>query len=144
MKKSLSILTLLFAFSSATFANQHHEIQMLDYGEGGSMVFEPAYLKANVGDTVTFKATHKGHWVQSKTLPEGVTEFLSEDGQDFTITLSEEGIYVYTCPPHRMVNMNGVIQAGNPVNLEQAKAMVFELDKRSMQNKGRLTKYFSE
>lgn len=142
MKKYLTLLGLLISVTS--YANQHYEIQMLDYGEDGSMVFEPAYLKANVGDTVTFKATHKGHWVQSKTLPEGVPEFLSEDGQDFTITLTKEGIYVYTCPPHRMVNMNGVIQAGKAVNLAEAKAMVAELDKRSMQNKGRLTKYFSE
>ena len=45
------------------------------------MVFEPGYVNAKVGDTVTFKAANKGHWVQSKALPDGVADFLSEDGQ---------------------------------------------------------------
>ena len=40
-----------------------HEVKMLDNGKGGGMVFEPGFLKAEVGDTVTFVPTNKGHWV---------------------------------------------------------------------------------
>ena len=109
MKKSLFLL-MLTASLSAYAAN--HEIKMLDNGKDGSMVFEPGYVNAKVGDTVTFKATNSGHWVQSKALPEGVADFLSEDGKDFTLKLDKEGVYVYTCPPHRMMNMSGVILLG--------------------------------
>ena len=56
----------------------NHEVKMLDSGKDGSMVFEPGYVNAKVGDTVTFKATNSGHWVQSKALPDGVADFLSE------------------------------------------------------------------
>ncbi|MDO4878197.1 MAG: pseudoazurin, partial [Neisseria sp.] len=87
MKKSLFLLML--AASLNAYA-AHHEIKMLDNGKDGSMVFEPGYLKAQPGDTVTFKATNGGHWVQSKALPEGVADFLSEDGKDFTLKLDKE------------------------------------------------------
>ena len=109
MKKSLFLL-MLTASLSAYAAN--HEVKMLDNGKDGSMVFEPGYVNAKVGDTVTFKATNSGHWVQSKALPDGVADFLSEDGKDFTLKLDKEGVYVYTCPPHRMMNMSGVILLG--------------------------------
>ncbi|MGN6876665.1 pseudoazurin, partial [Neisseria sp. P0021.S007] len=52
MKKSLFLL-MLTASLSAYAAN--HEIKMLDNGKDGSMVFEPGYVNAKVGDTVTFK-----------------------------------------------------------------------------------------
>ena len=135
MKKSLFLL-MLTASLGAYAAN--HEIKMLDNGKDGSMVFEPGYVNAKVGDTVTFKATNSGHWVQSKALPDSVADFLSEDGKDFTLKLDKEGVYVYTCPPHRMMNMSGVIQVGKPVNKAKAQAVVDELENRAMQSKGRL------
>ena len=71
MKKSLFLLMLTASFG-AYAAN--HEVKMLDNGKDGSMVFEPGYVNAKVGDTVTFKAANKGHWVQSKALPDGVAD----------------------------------------------------------------------
>ena len=130
MKKSLFLL-MLTASLGAYAAN--HEVKMLDSGKDGSMVFEPGYVNAKVGDTVTFKATNSGHWVQSKALPDGVADFLSEDGKDFTLKLNKEGVYVYTCPPHRMMNMSGVIQVGKPVNKAKAQAVVDEMENRAMQ-----------
>lgn len=141
MKKSLFAL-LLTASVSAFAAN--HEVRMLDTGKDGGMVFEPAVIKAAVGDTVTFKPTNKGHWVQSKAVPEGAEEFLSELDKEFTLKLTKEGVYVYTCPPHRLMNMSGIIQVGKPVNKAQAQAAVDEMEKRAMQNKGRLKKYLEQ
>lgn len=141
MKKSLFLL-MLTASLGAYAAN--HEVKMLDNGKDGSMVFEPGYVNAKVGDTVTFKAANKGHWVQSKALPDGVADFLSEDGKDFTLKLDKEGVYVYTCPPHRMMNMSGVIQVGKPVNKAKAQAVVDEMENRAMQSKGRLKKYMAQ
>ena len=56
----------------------------------------------------------------------------------------KEGVYVYTCPPHRMMNMSGVIQVGKPVNKVKAQAVVDELENRAMQSKGRLKKYMQQ
>jgi plastocyanin len=38
-----------------------HEIRMLNKGEAGIMVFEPAFLAVAPGDTVHFRAVDKGH-----------------------------------------------------------------------------------
>lgn len=141
MKKSLMIA--LLALSGSAWA-ANHEVKMLDNGQDGSMVFEPGFLKAEIGDTVTFKPTHKGHWVQSRALPEGVEKFLSKEDEEFTLTLSKEGVYVYVCPPHRMMNMAGIIQVGNAVNKADAQTEVDKLEKRASENKGRLAEYMEQ
>ena len=135
MKKLL--LLALATFSASTFA-ANYEVKMLDNGKDGGMVFEPGFLKAEVGDTVTFKPTNKGHWVQSKAVPEGAEKFLSKEDEEFTVTLNKEGVYVYVCPPHRIMNMSGIIQVGNAVNKEAAQAEVEKIEKRTTENKGRL------
>ena len=134
--KNPSSSSMLTASLSAYAAN--HEVKMLDNGKDGSMVFEPGYVNAKVGDTVTFKAANKGHWVQSKALPDGVADFLSEDGKDFTPQTRQRRRVCHTCPPHRMMNMSGVIQVGKPVNKAKAQAVVDEMENRAMQSKGRL------
>lgn len=89
----------LAALLGLSFAAQaaHHDIKMLNSNSEGSMVFEPGYLKVQPGDTVTFRAENKSHFVHSKAIPEGAQKFQSEEDQELTITLDKEGVYVYTC-----------------------------------------------
>lgn len=141
MKKVL--LATLLAFSGAVLAVDH-EVKMLDNGKDGGMVFEPGFVKAEVGDTVTFVPTNKGHWVQSKAVPEGAEKFLSKEDEQFSLTLTHEGVYVYVCPPHRMMNMSGIIQVGKPTNLENATKEVEKIEKRTTENKGRLFEYLDQ
>lgn len=133
---------LLAAVGSSFAAN--HDVKMLNNGADGSMVFEPAFIQAKPGDTVTFKPTNKGHWVESKAVPKGAKAFLSQEDKEFTVKLDKEGVYVYTCPPHRTMNMSGIIQVGKAVNKAEAQTAVDEMEKRSMQNKGRLKKYMQQ
>ena len=44
-----------------------HVVKMLNMGEGGAMIFEPAVLKVSKGDTIHFKATDPSH--NAETLP---------------------------------------------------------------------------
>lgn len=141
MKKILTVG--LMMLSGAVFA-ANHEVKMLNHGADGGMVFEPAVVKAQVGDTITFKPTNKGHWVQSRVVPEGAEKFLSEEDKEFTLKLTHEGVYVYVCPPHRMMNMAGLIQVGAATNKDKAEKMALELDKRATDNKGRMAKYFEQ
>ena len=142
MKKIVLLTALLFSLN--TYA-EHYEIKMLNTSDEGSMVFEPGFLKAKVGDTVTFKPTNKGHFVQSRAVPEGAQKFSSEEDEELTVTLDKEGLYVYTCPVHRPMNMNGLIQVGdNPTNKEQAEKAVKDLEKRATSNQGRLANYFAQ
>ncbi|WP_150538574.1 pseudoazurin [Actinobacillus vicugnae] len=141
MKKLL--FSTLLIFSGGLFAAEY-EVKMLDNGKDGGMVFEPGFLKAEVGDTVTFVPTHKGHWVQSKVVPEGAEKFLSKEDEKFSLTLTHEGVYVYVCPPHRMMNMSGIIQVGQPTNLDNATKEVEKIEKRTTEHKGRLFEYLDQ
>lgn len=143
MMKQMILVGLTTLLSSTALA-ANHEVKMLNHGADGGMVFEPAFVKANVGDTVTFVPTNKGHWVQSKAVPEGAEKFLSKEDEQFVLKLTHEGVYVYVCPPHRMMNMSGIIQVGEATNKAKAEKVALEIDKRAMDNKGRLKKYFEQ
>jgi pseudoazurin len=99
-----------------------YEVKMLNKGEAGSMVFEPAFLNVAVGDTVVFLPTDKGHNVESMKgmLPDGVEPFKSKMNVEYTLTIEQEGLYGIKCTPHYAMGMIGLIQAGAPVNLEAA------------------------
>ena len=143
MKKPLLILALLAAAAAANAAE--HEVKMLDIGsDKAPMVFEPAVLKIAPGDTVTFIPTNKGHNVESKIVPEGAETFKSELDEKYSVKLEKEGVYVYVCPPHSMMNMAGVIQVGEATNMEAVQKALPKLERRAMSNKGRLTKYVEE
>ena len=143
MKKIILPLALLAAAAYAHAAE--HEVKMLDIGSDKEpMVFEPAVLKIAPGDTVTFVPTNKGHNVESKLVPEGAESFKSELDEKYSVKLDKEGVYIYVCPPHSMMNMVGVIQVGEATNMDAVNSRLPKLEKRAMSNKGRLTKYVEE
>lgn len=137
MKKLVLVLLALFALEA-----KNYEVKMLDIDEKGeTMVFDPAYLHIEVGDSVTFVPTHKSHYVQSKVIPEGAKHFSSELDEEATFSFDKEGIYIYVCPPHQMMSMVGIIQVGNATNLQKVKEAIPKLERRAMTNKGRLSEY---
>ncbi|MCF7521709.1 plastocyanin/azurin family copper-binding protein [Neisseria sp. ZJ106] len=138
------LLAALMMGASLAASAANHEIKMLNAGKDGTMVFEPGVLKAAPGDTVTFKAASAGHFVQSKAVPNGAKDFTSEEDENFTVKLDKEGVYVYICPPHRTMNMAGIIQVGKAVNRAEAEAAVAELEKRATVNQGRLKTYLQQ
>lgn len=111
----------------AAFA-ENFDVMMLNKGTDGAMVFEPAFVQAAVGDTVTFISTDKGHNAEGidGMLPEGVEEFKSKMGEDYVLTLTAEGLYGVKCTPHYQMGMVALIQAGAPVNQEALAAVVLK------------------
>jgi pseudoazurin len=114
-----AVLTLAGAASAAEI-----EVKMLNKGAGGVMVFEPAFVKAEPGDTIKFLASDKGHNVESvpTMLPEGAQAFVGKMNEEITITVDKSGVYGYRCKPHYGMGMVGMIVVGEPTNTEQAKA----------------------
>lgn len=112
---------LAVTFSVAPSFAAEHKVLMLNYGTDGSMVFEPSYVKAEPGDTITFVPQNSSHYVQSYAVPEGVTPWKGKLDEAFTVTVEKEGVYLYYCPPYLMMAMIGVIQVGKPVNLESVR-----------------------
>jgi pseudoazurin len=102
-----------------------HEVHMLNKGEAGAMVFEPAYVKAAPGDVVHFVPTNKGHNVEQidGMLPEGVEGFKSKINEPFDLSVEKEGLYGVKCTPHYAMGMVALIQVGEPVNGDDAAAV---------------------
>ena len=100
-----------------------HTVKMLNSGEGGQMIFEPAVLKVSVGDTIHFKASDMSHNSASidGMLPDGAESWSGQMNMDISVTLDTEGVYVYQCDPHVMMAMIGVIQVGEAVNMSEIK-----------------------
>ena len=126
-----------------TFAAEH-EVKMLNSGTEGYMVFEPAVLKVEVGDTVTFKATDMAHNSASieGMIPEGANSWNGAMSRDVTVTVNKEGVYVYQCTPHSMMAMVGVIQVGGLLsNMASILAKAGNLKASFVMNKERLDNY---
>ena len=120
MFSKLTITALAMMLLGGTAIAENFDVQMLNKGAEGAMVFEPAFVRAAVGDTVTFVSPDKGHNAESieGMLPEGVEPFKSEMSKDFTLTLTAEGVYGIKCTPHYAMGMVALIQVGAPVNLD--------------------------
>lgn len=139
MKSLIAAFAISLIATSAIAAD--HKVKMLNYGQEGGMVFEPAYVKAEIGDTVTFIPENTSHYVQSFAVPEGVKPWKGKLDEEFTVTVDQEGVYLYYCPPHLMMAMIGVIQVGKPVNLEAVKEKSAKLRSKLVMKGERLDTY---
>ena len=115
-----------FSLSSVAVFAAEFEVQMLNKGDAGAMVFEPAFLQIAPGDTVKFVPTDKGHNAETikDMLPEGAEPFKGKINEEFSVTFDVAGAYAYKCAPHYAMGMVGMIVVGEaPANLEALKAM---------------------
>jgi pseudoazurin len=144
MKKLLLLSFLIINFNAFT---ADYYVKMLNQGSSGVMVFEPAVLKINKGDTVNFISTDAAHNSASLPgmIPSGATSWSSELSQDISVTFDIEGLYAYQCTPHAVMAMVGVIQVGeNPSNLNQVMSQAENMKSMFLMNKDRLTDYISQ
>lgn len=143
-KKSImaTLLLLPMLLLNTVFAAENHVIKMLNTAPEGEQadhshhdsslphnnVFSPDILEIKPGDSVTFVPTDTGHNSAAKRgmVPEGVERWNSPLDKEFTVTLTEPGVYGYICVPHYEVGMVGLIVVReNPTdaipNLKKAK-----------------------
>ena len=121
--KMLMVAALLAGAASPAFA-ANHEVQMLNKGADGAMVFEPAQVQVAPGDTVTFIPTDKSHNAETikEILPEGAEPFKGKINDEIVVTFTEPGAYGVKCLPHLGMGMVALVVVGDaPPNLDQAK-----------------------
>ena len=124
--KILTYITLLFLPNFVLAADT--TIEMLNKQGKESMVYSQKIVNVNVGDTVFWKATTKGHNVQFMKggIPEGVEKFKSKMNKDTEYTFTVPGIYAYWCTPHKSIGRSGVVVVGgDKSNLEAIKSLKF-------------------
>lgn len=117
-------LTVVSGLSARAQSGTNHKVQMLNKGKKGPMVYEPDFVRAVPGDTVTFVPTDKSHNAVSikEMLPEGAQAFAGKLNEEITITIEKEGVYGVKCTPHYGMGMVMLISVGAPVNLGGARA----------------------
>lgn len=104
-----------------------HSVLMLNAACGDPdtpNVFEPAILKINAGDSVTFVPTDAGHNSASKRgmIPEGAEPWNGAIDENLTVTFTVPGIYGHICVPHYEWGMVGLIVVGDDLsNLKSVK-----------------------
>lgn len=134
------VLGVIVLSAAVPAMSAEHVVQMLNQGASGAMVFEPAFLKVDVGDTVVFQPTQAGgHNSQSAFVPDGAESWQSGPDQEFKVEMTVEGVYLYVCQPHLVMGMSGVIQVGEAVNLDAAKEAAAATAGGFMMNKDRLS-----
>ncbi|MBB4041759.1 pseudoazurin [Microvirga flocculans] len=124
MRKVIVLGVLAVAFGAVGAASAAEvEVRMLNKGAEGVMVFEPAFVKLNPGDTVKFVAADKGHNVESVEgmIPEGGKPFIGKMNEELAVTFDQPGVYGYKCKPHYGMGMVGMVVV-EPTNVDQAKA----------------------
>ena len=125
--KSLTILITLFFFTSSSFAADE-TIEMLNKLGKESMVYSKKIVRIDVGDTIFWKATNKGHNVEfiKGGVPEGVEKFKSKFNKDVEYNFTIPGIYAYWCTPHKSMGMIGFVIVGDDKsNLDAVKSIRF-------------------
>ena len=111
-------LILLVTFWTSLALAEDATVKMFNKFEGEIMVFSKKLVKINVGDTVFWKATDKGHNVEfiKGAVPEGVEKFKSPFNKDVEYKFTIPGIYAYWCTPHKSMGMIGFVVVGNDIS----------------------------
>jgi len=115
LPRSTTALLLATLLTTAAAQAEVHEVQMLNRGADGAMVYEPDHLHIAPGDSVRFVPTQAGHNAASlpALLPAGATAFKSKLNQPFEQVFDAPGLYGIQCIPHLAMGMVMLIQVGD-------------------------------
>ena len=128
MKSLKLFFSIIFTIVVTNVSAADVTLEMLNKLGKESMVFSEKVVKINVGDTVFWKATDKGHNVEfiKGGTPEGVEKFKSKYNVDTEYKFTIPGIYAYWCTPHKGMGMIGFVVVGDDKsNLDAIKAIRF-------------------
>ena len=128
MKSLKLFLSIIFTIVVTNVSAADVTLEMLNKLGKETMVFSEKVVKINVGDTVFWKATDKGHYVEfiKGGTPEGVGKFKSKYNVDTEYKFTIPGIYAYWCTPHKGMGMIGFVVVGDDKsNLDAIKAIRF-------------------
>ncbi|CBW27606.1 putative exported pseudoazurin [Halobacteriovorax marinus SJ] len=143
MKLNLFKILIMCLLFSKTFAATY-EVKMLNKEGKELMIFNPSVLKINVGDTVKFLPSTRGHHPRSIFIPKDAKSWEMKGNKEIEVTFNKEGIYIYDCKNHYVMGMVGVIQVGKVMNLDHAIEFSNKYKKKVSMNKERLSEYLRE
>lgn len=124
---SVAALTVAGTLAPGGASAAEFEVHMMNKGEAGAMVFEPALTKVAVGDTVKFVPIDPGHNAETirGMIPDGAEPIKGAIGKEVSVTFTVPGLYGIKCLPHYAMGMVALVMVGDPpaANLDAAKAV---------------------
>ncbi len=117
MRKLLTTVSLVLAMATPALA-EDMTIDMLNKREDGAkMVYSEDIARIDVGDTITWLPTSKGHNVEFIAGPDGWdAPRKSKLGKEVAITFDTPGVYLYQCSPHKTMGMIAIVVVGDGDN----------------------------
>ena len=117
MRKLLSSVSIILALATPALA-EDMTIDMLNKREDGAkMVYSEDIARIEVGDTITWVPTSKGHNVEFIAGPDGWdAPKKSKLSKEVAITFDTPGVYLYQCTPHKTMGMIAIVVVGDGDN----------------------------
>ena len=117
MRKLLTTVSLVLAMATPALA-EDMTIDMLNKREDGAkMVYSEDIARIDVGDTITWLPTSKGHNVEFIAGPDGWdAPRKSKLSKEVAITFDTPGVYLYQCSPHKTMGMIAIVVVGDGDN----------------------------
>jgi len=114
MKNLLSTVAVMVALSTPAFAADTTVEMLNKRDDGAKMVYSEDITRIDVGDTITWVPTAKGHNVEFVAGPDGWdAPNKSKLSKEVAITFDTPGVYVYVCTPHATMGMIAVVIVGD-------------------------------
>ena len=113
-----TLAAVLLAIGMGTAHAEDITIDMLNKrDDGAKMVYSQDIATIDVGDTITWLPTQKGHNVEFIAGPDGwEAPKKSKLGKEYSYTFDTPGVYLYQCTPHKSMGMIAVVVVGDGDN----------------------------
>ena len=110
-----TLAAVLLAIGMSTAHAEDITIDMLNKrDDGAKMVYSQDIATIDVGDTITWLPTQKGHNVEFIAGPDGwEAPKKSKLGKEYAYTFDTPGVYLYQCTPHKSMGMIAIVVAGD-------------------------------
>ncbi len=112
----MNVTTFLFAvfglvYFASTASAGNLTIEMLNKRDDGEkMVYSEDISRINLGDTITWVPSSKGHNVHFIAGPDGwKLPKRSKNNKEIAITFDTPGVYLYQCTPHKSMGMIALV-----------------------------------
>jgi len=113
MKNLLTSIGLIVAFAVPAFAEDLTIGMLNKRDDGAKMVYSQDIATIEVGDTITWEPTQKGHNVEFIAGPDGwKAPKKSKLSKEVAITFDTPGVYLYQCTPHKTMGMIAIVVVG--------------------------------
>mgnify|MGYP003329800281 CR=1 FL=1 len=133
----IKLITIIMMFATSSYAADITVDMLNKRDDGAKMAYSEDISRIDVGDTITWVSTSKGHNVEFIAGPEGATlPKKSKMNKDVSVTFDTPGVYLYQCTPHKGLGMIALVVVGGDTSNKDdiANAKTFGKSKKILPN----------